>query len=154
MWHWLLPKLHGTMHRIKIVGHCVPPRNAITRVMLSLGQGKGDQERREGGKLIFRYLHSSWCTISSPLLSCWMCTSWTSAVSFWRDILGRGELWCTLTVMETKLRPRCHLRSNLRALEVGGKKACHLDILAKPIKFARKLLLQLRNQLVNMRSIC
>ena len=35
------------MHRIKIVGHCVPPRNAITRVMLSLGQGRGI--RREGG---------------------------------------------------------------------------------------------------------
>ena len=55
--------------------------------------------------------------------------------------------------METKLRPGCHLRSNLRAVEVGGK-ACHLDILAKPIKFARKLLLQLlRIQLMNMRSI-
>ena len=39
------------MHRIKIVGHCVPPRNAITRVMLSLGQWKGDQER--GGANLF-----------------------------------------------------------------------------------------------------
>ena len=41
------------MHRIKIVGHCVPPRNAITRVMLSLGQGKGDQERGGGGANLF-----------------------------------------------------------------------------------------------------
>ena len=39
------------MHRIKIVGHCVPPRNAITRVMLSLGQGRGI--RREGGANLF-----------------------------------------------------------------------------------------------------
>ena len=29
------------LHRIKIVAHCVPTRNAITRVMLSLGEGQG-----------------------------------------------------------------------------------------------------------------
>ena len=53
------------------------------------------------------------------------------AVAFLADVLG-----CTLTVMETKLRPRCHLRSNLRAWEgwVGNNmRVGYVD--QRPFKF-------------------
>ena len=48
-----LPPNYIAVHRIKIVAHCVPTRNAITRVMLSLGEGQGGVVGW-GGKLIFR----------------------------------------------------------------------------------------------------